>query len=76
MTQDEFAQYLGVARATVNRWEQGKTKPSRLAQHYINELAKGSITTPDITKVVEPLPCEEPRETKVIEETEKVITVS
>jgi DNA-binding transcriptional regulator YiaG len=31
LTQEEFAHYLGVTLCTVNRWENNKTFPSRLA---------------------------------------------
>lgn len=32
MSQEELAHALGVSFATVNRWENGKTNPSKLAQ--------------------------------------------
>ncbi|MCJ7805165.1 helix-turn-helix domain-containing protein [Patescibacteria group bacterium] len=38
MTQGEFAQFIGVSRMTVNRWENGKTKPLKIIQDRINEL--------------------------------------
>ena len=31
LSQEELARLLNVSCATVNRWEQGKNKPSRLA---------------------------------------------
>jgi len=31
LTQEEFAHEIGVTFATVNRWENAKSKPSRLA---------------------------------------------
>ncbi len=31
LTQEEFAHEIGVTFATVNRWENGKSEPSRLA---------------------------------------------
>ena len=31
LSQEELAQCLGVSFATVNRWENGRTKPSKLA---------------------------------------------
>ena len=34
-SQEDLARALGVSFATVNRWENGKTKPSRLAQEKI-----------------------------------------
>jgi len=40
LTQDEFAVKLGVAPFTVRRWESGKTKPSRMAQKLLLEIAK------------------------------------
>ena len=46
LTQEDFARKLiGVARATVNRWEQGHTKPSRLAIDKINELLNNHSET-------------------------------
>ena len=38
-SQKDFARNLGVSFATVNRWENGKTKPSRLAQEKIKQVA-------------------------------------
>lgn len=35
VSQEKFAQLLGTTVVTVNRWENGKTRPSRL---YIKEL--------------------------------------
>lgn len=35
VSQEKFAQLLGATVVTVNRWENGKTRPSRL---YIKEL--------------------------------------
>ena len=37
--QENLACELGVSFATVNRWENGKTKPSRLAQDKIRQVA-------------------------------------
>ena len=42
LTQEDFAHLIGVSFSTVNRWEQGHTKPSRLALDKINELVNGS----------------------------------
>lgn len=39
-TQEEFARVLGVAFPTVNRWENGVTKPSRLALDKLKATAK------------------------------------
>ena len=38
-SQEDLARELGVSFATVNRWENGKTKPSRLAQEKIRQVA-------------------------------------
>lgn len=32
LSQEDLAHKLGVSFATINRWENGKTKPSRLAK--------------------------------------------
>ena len=39
-SQEDLARNLGVSFATVNRWENGKTKPSRLAVEKIQVVAK------------------------------------
>lgn len=38
LTQERCAAKVGVTFATVNRWEAGKAKPSRLAIHRLAEL--------------------------------------
>ena len=38
-SQEDLARELGVSFATVNRWENGKTKPSHLAQEKIRQVA-------------------------------------
>jgi len=38
--QQTFAQRLGVSFVTVNRWERGKTQPSRLALEKIEQVEK------------------------------------
>ncbi len=38
-SQEDHARTLGVSFATVNRWENGKTKQSRLAQEKIKQVA-------------------------------------
>ena len=40
LTQEQFAAKVGVTFATVNRWEAGKAKPSRLAMNRLEELRK------------------------------------
>jgi len=40
ITQEELAHALGVSFATVNRWENGKTSPSKLAQRQFISFCK------------------------------------
>lgn len=38
ITQEELADKLGVAFSTVNRWLNGKNKPSKIQLHHIDKL--------------------------------------
>lgn len=40
MTQEQFAAKVGVTFSTVNRWENGKGKPSPLAMKVIAKLKR------------------------------------
>ena len=40
MTQENFAHEIGVTFATVNRWENGRTTPNKVAQKVLMLLAK------------------------------------
>ena len=40
LSQEELAHALGVSFATVNRWENGKTNPSKLAQRQFEQFCK------------------------------------
>lgn len=40
LTQEQFAMVIGVTFPTVNRWENGHTKPSKLAVHQIEALVE------------------------------------
>lgn len=40
ITQEQFAAKIGVTFSTINRWENGKGKPSPLAMKQIEELRK------------------------------------
>jgi DNA-binding transcriptional regulator YiaG len=42
LTQEQFAAKVGVTWSTVNRWENGRGKPSPLAMQQIRDLQKGS----------------------------------
>ena len=41
LTQENFAAKLGVTYPTINRWENGRAKPSPLALKQIDDLARG-----------------------------------
>lgn len=50
MSQTEFAQQLNVTFATVNRWENGRAVPNKLAQSKMHELCKEkSVPVYDMT---------------------------
>jgi len=40
LSQEELAHALGVSFATVNRWENGKTNPSKLAQRQFGQFCE------------------------------------
>ena len=40
MSQTEFAEHMNVSFATVNRWENGRAVPNKLAQMRLYELCK------------------------------------
>ena len=40
LTQEKFAAMLGVTFPTINRWENGRSRPSPLAMQKIEELAR------------------------------------
>ncbi len=43
LTQEEFAHEIGVTFATVNRWENSKSEPSRLALRMLAALDKKTL---------------------------------
>ena len=52
LTQDEFAQQLGVSYVTVNRWENGQYKPSKMARNLFDSycakmVKKGKLRLED-----------------------------
>jgi len=40
VTQEDFAHMVGVTFSTVNRWENGKSRPNRIAQRILVGLEK------------------------------------
>lgn len=55
MTQEDLAHELGVTVSTVNRWENGHTRPSRLATAGLDRLAADrSVTPPPFESVSDP----------------------
>ena len=43
MSQEDLAKELGVSFATVNRWENGKTQPSKLAKKQLEQFIAQQI---------------------------------
>ena len=50
MSQEAFAQALGVSFTTVNRWETGRCKPTYKTMKLINDFCKNNGIDFDITK--------------------------
>ena len=51
LSQEDLARELGVSFATINRWENGKSAPSRLALSAVKEFCeKNGITYEEIPK--------------------------
>jgi putative transcriptional regulator len=51
MTQEEFAHAVGITVGTVNRWENGRFRPSKLARATIIEFARrhgSTMNVPDL----------------------------
>lgn len=44
ISQEDLARQLGVSYATVNRWENGHSKPSRLARAQLSAFCDKMIT--------------------------------
>lgn len=52
LSQEDLARQLGVSYATVNRWENGQSKPSKLAKAQLVAFCKkmtsqGKLTLPE-----------------------------
>lgn len=52
LSQEAFAQALGVSFTTVNRWESGKSKPSYKAMKNIDEYCKANNIDFDISQEI------------------------
>jgi putative transcriptional regulator len=52
MTQEELAHTLGITVATVNRWENGHAKPSKLARKAIERLVQYRTDSGDVSPAV------------------------
>ena len=50
LSQEAFAQALGVSFTTVNRWETGKSKPSYKGMKVIDDFCKENKIDFDISK--------------------------
>ena len=46
LTQQQFAQLLGVSFVTLNRWENGQSKPSAMGLSKLRDLAQGNAGAP------------------------------
>lgn len=57
LTQEEFAHAVAVTFSTVNRWENGHAKPSKLARRAIEALAarKPSVQQPAESQTIDEL---------------------
>jgi len=49
LSQEELAHALGVSFATVNRWENGKTRPSKLALRQFEQLCANKREQGELT---------------------------
>jgi putative transcriptional regulator len=45
LTQEDFAHMIGVTFSTVNRWENGKSQPNRIALRLLANLEKKTKAT-------------------------------
>ncbi len=48
LSQEDLAHALGVSFATVNRWENGKTKPSKMAKNVFKQFCKNKIESKEL----------------------------
>jgi transcriptional regulator with XRE-family HTH domain len=50
ISQEDLARQLGVSFATVNRWEAGKTSPSRLARAQFDGFCRRMVEAGKLNK--------------------------
>jgi len=55
LTQEEFAHAVAVTFSTVNRWENGHAKPSKLARRAIEALAARKPSAPAESQTIDQL---------------------
>lgn len=53
LSQEGLARELHVGFSSVNRWENGRTKPNRIARHALSELCKGKNVGQDLIEALE-----------------------
>jgi transcriptional regulator with XRE-family HTH domain len=53
ITQEQFARDLNISYTTLNRWENGRNVPSRLARMRIADYCKQKNVSPDIVSELE-----------------------
>ena len=53
LTQEEFAHAVAVTFSTVNRWENGHAKPSKLARRAIGALAARKPSAPSESQTID-----------------------
>ena len=52
LSQEGLARELHVGFTSVNRWENGRTKPNRIARHALIELCKGKDIEQDLIETL------------------------
>jgi putative transcriptional regulator len=53
LSQEGLARELHVGFTSVNRWENGHTKPNQIARHALIELCKGNKINQEIIDLIE-----------------------
>lgn len=53
LSQEALARELHVGFTSVNRWENGHTKPNQIARHALIELCKANNVESDLIEIIE-----------------------